>query len=275
MYKSAFGGLAPRNTLSLFSGVNINIDSQRNAIGTILDHVRHSRGFMLFTLNLDHVAKLRRDRAFRDSYRQAELVSADGWPIVWHYRRNGVRLERTTGADLVEPLCAVAAAEQIPVYFIGPMPEHQAAAIAELRRKYPGLCVAGAEAPQIDLNDRPLIDGIAERLRASGARLCILSLGAPKQELFAAAMRGRCSEVGFACVGAALDFIAGSSVRAPVWVQRLGLEWFWRLASDPRRLLPRYAECAYMLALIALGRDPMHRSSQTVGASQASVGGSL
>ena len=127
--------------------------------------------------------------------------------------------------------------------------------------------VAGAEAPQVDLNDLQMMEEIAERIRVSGAKLCILALGAPKQELFAAAMRARCVGVGFACVGAALDFIAGSSIRAPAWVQRCGLEWLWRLGSDPRRLFARYAQCVYMLALIAVGRDPMRGPSKQGNAS--------
>jgi N-acetylglucosaminyldiphosphoundecaprenol N-acetyl-beta-D-mannosaminyltransferase len=242
---------------ALFSCIDINLHSLHIAIDSILDRLRRAEGFMLFTLNLDHIAKLRKDRAFLDAYRQADLVSADGWPVVWHGRRNGLPLQRTTGADLVEPLCEAAAAEKFPLFFVGPLPDDQAKAIRLLQGTYPGLIVAGAEAPLISLGDDRPLDALAQQINGSQARLCFLSLGAPKQELLAAALRARCPDVGFACVGAALDFIAGSAIRAPMWIQDLGCEWLWRLASDPRRLFLRYVDSAFMLLLIGLGRNPI------------------
>ena len=241
----------------LFSGVRVNLRSSRHAIDTVLQRLRAGLGFQLFTLNLDHIAKLRQDAAFLGVYRGADLVSADGWPVVWRYRRSGVEIERTTGADLVEPLCRGAADENFPVYFLGPLPAVQARAIDVLCNQSPRLQVAGAEAPMIATGDERLLDEIAARINASGARLCFVALGAPKQEFVAAALAGRCSRVGFLCVGAALDFLAGDATRAPVWVQRAGCEWLWRLALDPRRLLMRYVASIYVLILMALGRDPV------------------
>lgn len=101
-------------------------------------------------------------------------------------------------------------------------------------------------------------------MRASGARLCFICLGAPKQELVADALKKRCEGVGFLCVGAALDFIAGAVKRAPRWVQGLGMEWAWRLTSDPLRLAPRYWRCAEVFVLIALRRLPLVFSAQPV-----------
>jgi exopolysaccharide biosynthesis WecB/TagA/CpsF family protein len=102
-----------------------------------------------------------------------------------------------------------------------------------------------------------MLDEIGARINESGARLCFVSLGAPKQEIVAAALSIRCTDVGFLCVGAALDFIAGDAMRAPVWVQRAGCEWLWRLALDPRRLALRYLASAHVLALMALGVNPI------------------
>ncbi len=122
-----------------------------------------------------------------------------------------------------------------------------------MRRRYAGLVVAGAESPRIDM---ARVDAAAEeqavRLKASGARLCFISLGAPKQELLADALRRRCPEVGFICVGAALDFISGHMIRASKTLQRMHLEWFWRLASDPARLGGRYVACMAVFAELAL-----------------------
>ena len=94
---------------------------------------------------------------------------------------------------------------------------------------------------------------MAARIRASGARLCLVALGAPKQELLADALAAHCPSVGFLCIGAALGFIAGHPRRAPLWMRRSGLEWLWRLAAEPHRLAARYAACAYAFVLLGIG----------------------
>ena len=93
----------------------------------------------------------------------------------------------------------------------------------------------------------PSAGRLLEEVQASGARLCFLALGAPKQELLAARGRRETPEVGFASIGAGLDFLAGNQRRAPLWVRRLAMEWAWRMATALRRLMPRYARCAAIL----------------------------
>jgi exopolysaccharide biosynthesis WecB/TagA/CpsF family protein len=82
-----------------------------------------------------------------------------------------------------------------------------------------------------------------DRIRASGARLCFVALGAPRQELFAARCLDELNGTGVLCIGAALDFIAGVQSRAPTIARRAGLEWAWRMLREPRRLGPRYVKC--------------------------------
>jgi exopolysaccharide biosynthesis WecB/TagA/CpsF family protein len=93
----------------------------------------------------------------------------------------------------------------------------------------------------------PEADATIERIAASGARVCFLALGAPKQEIFAARAQERLPETGFLSVGAALDFLAGTRRRAPVLIRQLAAEWLWRLALEPRRLGRRYAACIGVL----------------------------
>ena len=235
--------------------LRVNLVSMRHTLETITNRLRAGQGFTLFTVNLDHIVKLGQSRSFLDAYQRADLVSADGWPIVWVMQRAGYQLERTAGADLLEPVCRQAAELSRPVYFVGPGPASQKAGVETLKARYPGLIVAGAEAPQLPaILDEATLSAMAERLRASGAKLCVLSLGAPKQEVLADALRERCPDVGFICVGAALDFISGHAVRAPMWMRRAKLEWFWRMINDPRRLATRYALCAFALVkLLAPG----------------------
>jgi exopolysaccharide biosynthesis WecB/TagA/CpsF family protein len=240
----------------VIDGIHINLLTPAGAIQAAISRAERGEGFNLFTLNLDHLVKLRSSAAFRRAYASAGLVSADGAPVVWLARRQGTRLERTTGADLVEPLMAEAAARGVPVYVVGPGPTAQAAGLAKLKAAYSGLIIAGAETPMVPGDDNGLaadfdVAGLAERINTSGARICLLCLGAPKQELLAEALHRRCPSVGFLGVGAALDFIAGEVSRAPRWLQVTGLEWTWRLISQPKRLGLRYARCAWLFAELA------------------------
>jgi len=225
--------------------VTVNFDRIETAVAAVIDQARAGRGFCFFTLNLDHLVNLKTDERFKRAYRAADFVSADGWPVVWLLRRQGYLVERASGADLVEPLCARAAQCGIGVYLVGPRRESQERAAAILRARYPMLEILGAETPDLPhLSSDEAIEDLAERIRASGARLCFLSLGSPKQEILAAALVRLCPEVGFVGVGAAIDFISRHAIRAPLFMQRHGLEWLWRAVGDPKRLGLRYLRCS-------------------------------
>ena len=249
--------IAPQRRAKV-AGFALNIASIPQAVDLAIDHAARGKGFTFHTLNLDHVAKLRSNAAFRSAYRRATFVCADGWPIAWLANRAAGRraFERTAGADLIEPLLQAAAERGLSVYLIGPGPRAQSAAVAELRRSAPGLVIAGAETPRVGMGDIAFERlAMAERIRASGANLCLLALGAPKQELLADALAPHCPSVGFLCVGAALNFIGGYTRRAPRWMRRSGLEWLWRLGAEPHRLAFRYAACAYVFMLLGIGAD--------------------
>jgi len=239
------------------AGVTVNLSTLAEAVAETIGRTQRGHGFTLFTLNLDHVVKLRWNVDFRAAYRRATFVSADGWPVAWLANRSTpageAKVRRTTGSDLVEPLCEVAARRRFPIYIVGPERGVQSAAIAALRRRHRGLRIAGAEAPQISAEARFDHAALARRIAASGAKLCFVCLGAPKQELLADTLARHCPDVGFVCVGAALDFVAEVVKRAPGWMRRSGLEWLWRLAQEPRRLAGRYLVCAYVLVLLGLG----------------------
>jgi exopolysaccharide biosynthesis WecB/TagA/CpsF family protein len=242
-------------------GVTINLPTLRAATDAALARARAGEGFVLFTLNLDHLVKLRASPDFAAAYGRAGLVTADGWPVVWLAQRQGARPMRASGADMVLPVCEGAAVQGSPIYFVGPGPQAQAAALDILKDRFPSLRIAGAEAPRFPSGETATalaafdLDGLAGRINASGAALCFLSLGAPKQELLADALSRRCPTVGFLCVGAALDFISGQVRRAPVWMQRGKLEWLWRLIGDPKRLAVRYARCGALFLGLAARRS--------------------
>jgi exopolysaccharide biosynthesis WecB/TagA/CpsF family protein len=239
--------------LCFVDGQRINIDTMETAVSASISRARRGVGFTFFTLNLDHLCKRRQFDDFRACYDRATFISADGAPIVWLGRAVRAPLTRTTGADLLRPLVAGAAREGVPVYFFGTSDKVLSETIAILKRDYPELIIAGAESPPMDFDPCSAhAVAAAERIGASGAGLCFVALGAPKQEIFADLALRHAPKVGFLCVGAALDFISGAQRRAPEFMARNGLEWLWRLSLSPRRLFARYFDSALMLLWLSL-----------------------
>lgn len=214
------------------------------------------RGFALATLNLDHLVKLRQDRAFRGAYAAQDLVVADGNPIVWLSRLAGRPVTLLPGSDLVVPLCREAAAAGRPVSILGATAPALQGAAEALARAVPGLRSGVLIAPAMGFDpEGPEARAALARIAALGPGLCLIALGAPKQERLAALGRVLAPETGFASVGAGVEFLSGHQTRAPDWVRALAMEWLWRALSAPRRLGPRYARCLAILpgqALAAL-----------------------
>jgi exopolysaccharide biosynthesis WecB/TagA/CpsF family protein len=211
-------------------------------------------GFALATLNLDHLTKLPADDAFAEAYRAHDLVVADGRPIVWLARLAKVRLELMPGSDLVIPLARLAAEMGVSVALVGSNDAALEGAKATLEARVPDVEIVLTHAPVYGFDPSGTAAGeICEMINASGARLCFIALGAPKQELFAAFARRRCPGTGFASIGAGLDFLSGHQVRAPAILRALALEWLWRALQSPARMIPRYARCFAILPRLMRG----------------------
>jgi exopolysaccharide biosynthesis WecB/TagA/CpsF family protein len=241
-------------------GWPIHLQTLPSTIEHIVRAARAQTGFTVFTLNLDHLVKLRTSTAFQDAYRRADLVTADGEPVAWLARFQAPGVRRTTGADLFVPVVRAAAQNGLPIYLFGStlavLKKTQDRLSSETRGQ---LTVAGIASPSDHFDPEGLeADRAIDAITASGARLCFVALGAPKQEVFAARAVARGCKAGFICIGAAVDFVAGAQVRAPAVFQRYGMEWAWRLASNPRRLAKRYADCARVLVDVAVFA-PMRR----------------
>lgn len=209
---------------------------------------RSGEGFALATVNLDHLVKLRRDGDFAAAYAAQDLVCADGNPIVWLSRLARRPVSLVPGSELIVPLAQLAAREGVSVALVGSTDDALAAASAALVDRVPGLTVATTIAPPMGFD--PSADqarAVLGTLAASGARLTFVALGAPKQEVFAALGREVTPQMGFASIGAGLDFLAGRQTRAPEWVQAIAMEWLWRMLGNPRRLARRYLDCAMIL----------------------------
>lgn len=228
--------------------VEVNVPSRAALLDEIAARFARGDGFALATLNLDHLVKLSRDPAFAAAYRAHDLVSADGRPIVGLARLAGYRIELVTGSDLIRPLLQQAAGAGIPVALFGATTHTLKTAARRLMADIPGLEIALTIAPPMGFDpDGAEAEAALVRLREAGIRLCLIALGAPRQERFAAFGRMVAPEIGFVSIGAGLDFIAGTQRRAPAWLRAIALEWLWRLLSDPRRLALRYLQSALIL----------------------------
>jgi N-acetylglucosaminyldiphosphoundecaprenol N-acetyl-beta-D-mannosaminyltransferase len=237
----------------IIDGVAVNVLNENELLRSIITRARAGVGFTLATLNLDHLVKRRHNAAFRAAYARMTLVTADGSPIVALGRRQAPNLQRATGADLVKPLCAQAAKEGIPIYLFGSTANSLDLAARRLKDLCPDLIICGQEAPPQGFDPMSAeAEACGARIAASGARLCFVCLGAPKQEFFADRMTRLHPGVGFMCVGAALDFIADAQIRAPGFMRKAGMEWIWRILSHPRRMAWRYVQCASLLAEITV-----------------------
>ncbi|MHA6347576.1 WecB/TagA/CpsF family glycosyltransferase [Roseivivax sp. CAU 1761] len=237
--------------MEFFAGgtrVTVNVPDMAALERAVAARLAARQGFALATLNLDHLVKLARSERFRAAYAAQDLVSADGNPVVWLSRLAGRPVALVPGSDALRPVLRLAAAQGVPVAFLGSTEASLEAAAARLAAELPGLRIAGCWAPPMGFDPagaaaRALLAEVA----ASGAGLCVIVLGAPKQEMLAALGRQVAPQIGFACFGAGLDFVAGTQRRAPRWMRRLALEWLWRLGRDPRRLAGRYAACLAIL----------------------------
>lgn len=222
----------------------------RTAVASCL---KASKGFALATINLDHLVKLRASERFRRIYALQDMVVADGNPIVWLSRLAGRPVALVPGSDMVIPLARLARDAGVSVALVGTTARALDAAAACLVAELPGLTIAACVAPPAGFDpESPLAAKILENLATLQVGLCFVALGAPKQEAFAARGRTLAPQVGFASIGAGIDFLSGDQIRAPEWVRSIAMEWMWRTLTDPRRMIPRYAACFRILPGLAL-----------------------
>lgn len=236
-----------QNSLTV-DGISVNLPTMTDAVNAVVAATCRRKSFAVFTLNLSHIVQMRARSDFYDAYRRAEFVTADGMPIAVLGRMVGMHIERTTGSDMLTPICDAASLHNLPVFLMGANETTLAESERRLLARHRGLRIVGSYVPAapFDPHSADADDAIA-RIRASGARLCVLALGAPRQEIFAIRCRDEVEGLGMLCFGAALDFLAETQERAPLAAQKAGLEWAWRAFKEPRRLGPRYLQCLAVL----------------------------
>ncbi|GGK67629.1 hypothetical protein Ppa06_29350 [Planomonospora parontospora subsp. parontospora] len=224
------------------AGVAIDPMTETEVVDHAVAALKRGEGGHIVTPNVDISRAVARDEALRRLVEGADLAVADGMPLVWAARLLGTPVPgRITGADLIWSLSEAAAFYRYPIYLLGGPPGVAEQAAVRLVDRYPGLLVSGVDAPPYGFEDTPEgYERIREAIVAAGPRVVFVGLGFPKQDRLIAALREELPGTWFIGCGSAIAFAAGAVRRAPEWMQRSGLEWLFRLLSEPGRLARRY-----------------------------------
>ena len=208
----------------------------------VLAELSDGYGGQIITPNVDILRRVVRDADARRHVRASSLVVADGKPLIWASRLAGDALPaRVAGADLIGSLSAAMAAAGRSVYLLGGEPGTADRAGEVLRGRLPAIKLAGCHSPSLGFDARPQeYAAVCDEVVGAAPDMVFVGFGFPKQERVIADLRVRLPQTWFLGCGAAIGFVAGVHSRAPVWMQRGGLEWVHRLALEPRRLMRRY-----------------------------------
>ncbi|MCP4904766.1 MAG: WecB/TagA/CpsF family glycosyltransferase [bacterium] len=215
---------------------------EAQVVDKIFGDLSAGRGGWIVTANLDFMQRASEDPGARDLYSGADLIVADGAPLLWAARLMGCPLpERVAGSDLVWVLAERAALENRSLYLLGGDGEDASAAAEELRRRFPRLKIAGVSSPWLSLPPTAAeLAAVCEEVVAAQPDLVYAGFGSPKQELVIEALRSDLPSAWLMGCGISLGFVAGTVPRAPRWMQKSGVEWVHRMWTEPRRLGPRY-----------------------------------
>ncbi len=215
-------------------------------------HKEGRRDYVCFT-TVNGLMHAERDPEVRRAFNQAGLATEDGMPVVWWCRRAGYRdAGRVYGPDLLLGMSERSPRLGYRHFFYGGNPGVAEMLAASLRRRFPGLLVVGCYSPPF----RPLTaeedEAVIESINQAAPDFVWVGLGTPKQEKWMADHVGKIRATALLGVGAAFDFLSGEKAQAPYWMQRSGLEWAFRLATEPRRLARRYIVDNSMFVLRAI-----------------------
>jgi N-acetylglucosaminyldiphosphoundecaprenol N-acetyl-beta-D-mannosaminyltransferase len=223
-------------------GLGFAAVSERDTIEHVLEGIADGRGGWICPANLDVLRQWRESAEVRRLVSLADLVVADGMPLIWAGGLQGSPLpERVAGSTLIVSLAAAAADAGASIFLLGGNPGTADAAVSKLLELSPGLQIAGTLCPPLGFETQPdWLDRIERALRETAPDIVYVGLGFPKQERLIADLRASFPKAWFVSCGISFSFVAGDVHRAPVILQRIGLEWLHRLAQEPGRLYRRY-----------------------------------
>lgn len=222
------------------TGLEFDSIREDETVDHLVTTFRSGLGGQAVFVNVDVALRTRRDPALRRLVAQADLLLADGMPLVWASRLQGTPLpERVAGSTVLTRLLDRAVVEDLPVMLLGGRPGSAEATVKNLLSTHPTARVAW-HTPPYGFEDLPAaMDEIHRALDTFGRCFCFVGLGFPKQERLMASLTSGRSDWWFIASGGGIDFLGGGQ-RAPGWMQRAGMEWLFRLGREPRRLSRRY-----------------------------------
>jgi N-acetylglucosaminyldiphosphoundecaprenol N-acetyl-beta-D-mannosaminyltransferase len=224
------------------SVININISETSYAAATeqIVGWAKQSESRCVYATGVHGVMEAKDDAGFFEILNRADINTPDGMPLVWMLRLKGYpHQQRVYGPTLMLHILERAAQESIPIGFYGGAPNVIDLLCARMQARYSNLKISFSYSPPFRVPSVEEDKEIVCQINAAGVRILFVGLGCPKQERWIAAHHGRIPAV-MVGVGAAFDFHAGLKRQAPVWMQRAGLEWFFRFTQEPGRLWRRY-----------------------------------
>ncbi len=241
------------------SGVPVDNVIMSEALERIEKMIEEGGLHQVATANLDYLVHATRDAEYRRTLCLCDLVVADGMPIVWASRLLGIPIrERVAGADLVPQLVRLSALKGYGIFLLGATPEIIEAAELEMQRSSPGVRIVGRMSPPVQPLDQFDNEPILAAIEEAKPDILLVAFGSPKQEKWVSRNRHRLNVPVCIGIGGTLDFMAGAVRRAPVWMQRSGLEWLFRMYVDPKRLAPRYFKDAVWIGRYLLTQVVPH-----------------
>lgn len=233
---------SPSLPIARLMGVELHAVTEAQAIRHILAELTCGRGGVTVTPNLDHLRRCRTDLQFAALVAEAELVVADGMPLIWASRIAGCPLpERVAGSDLILTLSAAAASAGRSIYLLGGAAGTAEGAAEVLKSRHPDLKIAGMACPPVGFeSSEPEMAKLVADLAIKRPDIVFVALGSPKQEYLIERIRSSLPTAWWLGVGVSFSFLTGHVQRAPRLLQKIGLEWTHRLVQEPRRLFKRY-----------------------------------
>ncbi|MDY2632078.1 WecB/TagA/CpsF family glycosyltransferase [Clostridium sp.] len=224
--------------------LNIEIDnlSMDESIDYIDKLIKRKKNSYVVTPNVDHIVKLENDSEFLEVYNNADLVLTDGMPLVWisKFLKTPIK-EKVSGSDLFPKVCKLADEKGYSIFLLGAAEGIAIKAAENLKNKYKNLNIVGTFSPSYGFEkSKSEIEEIIKKVNEAKPDILAVGLGAPKQEKFIYKYKNKLNVPISLAIGASIDFEAGNIERAPKWMQKSGLEWFYRFLKEPKRMFKRY-----------------------------------
>lgn len=222
-------------------GVKISAIDMGDACSLIEEAILKRQKIYICVCPVSTIMECKRDEKVLMSVNSADLVTPDGMPMVWIGKINGHKnIRRVYGPELMQSICGISEKNGYRNYLYGSSPDVLGKLRERLNKKYPNLIISGIFSPPFRQLSKDEDDKVTEGINNSNSDIIWVGLGSPKQDLWMYGHRDRINAPVMVGVGAAFDFLAGTKLQAPRWMRESGLEWFFRLITEPKRLWRRY-----------------------------------